>query len=77
MKISDTRSWRFQFSLGALLWSVLVIAVNVITWQAFCREVMFKRWEVLDRGELPALIIEYDDCALGENDRPFSEDSQE
>ena len=28
-------SRRFQFSLGALFWFVLVVAVNVLTWHAF------------------------------------------
>jgi hypothetical protein len=38
--IIDWMSRRFQFSLGALFWFVLVVAANIVTWQAFWRNVV-------------------------------------
>jgi hypothetical protein len=67
---------RFQFSLASLFWLVLVVAVNVVTWQAFYRDVILPsrdtEWVVVGEGALPPVHINTH-CVFGHEVDPGTE----
>lgn len=48
----------FQFSLGALFWFVLVIAVNVLTWHAFYKVLRPPPLKIIYSSDLNVPVIQ-------------------